>query len=80
MEALNDIANDLRVLSVANENHHQRLLETLQSIDAPVSRMIDSLVRIDGSLEKSKRLTILNWMATQPYANHHRQGVFKCAA
>jgi len=72
-EARNDIAHELRGLSLANESNHQRLLELLQSIDGPISRMSDYLAKVENSLDKSKRLEILNWISAQPYANYHRQ-------
>lgn len=68
-----NITHGIRELSITSQDNHQRMLELLRNIDEPISRIGLSFAVIEDSLEKSKRLEILDWISTQPYTSYHRQ-------
>jgi hypothetical protein len=72
-EVSTNIDNDLRKLSIAEENREAELRNLLLNLESPLNRMVGQLSSIEDSLDHERRWNILSRISTMPHAEHHQQ-------
>ena len=56
---------------IASQQRDTSLLEIMKSIQEPFNRVADQLVKAHDALTQDERSSILRWLSTIPYAQHH---------
>ena len=57
---------------IASQQRDTSLLEIMRTIQKPFNRMADQLVNVHDTLAQNERASILRWLSTIPYAQHHQ--------
>ncbi|KAF7125236.1 hypothetical protein CNMCM5793_001414 [Aspergillus hiratsukae] len=79
--AQQDVANTGNIVIMQQQiDGYSQIKQMLHSLETPMQRWDESLLRIRDMLQDETRATILQWLSPQPYYQHHaqmRNGVMK---
>lgn len=67
------LGDELKALTLEEQNSHQHLRGVLADIQKPIDRIEKTLGDMRDDLSDVKRTQILHWLSPIPYTQHHNQ-------